>query len=102
MLSAAGLYTVTDEGVSCTIITTTSHDAAGQVHDRMPAFLTEDLAADWLTPGPVEGEEWARLLADSAERVADGLEVYEVDRKVNSTRSARWDDPTLIEPASNA
>ncbi|MBC7761075.1 MAG: SOS response-associated peptidase family protein [Candidatus Saccharibacteria bacterium] len=59
LLSAAGLYAFrkigeSDAGAewetSCVIITRTAVDEAGEVHDRMPVFLTPDVSADWLTP----------------------------------------------------
>lgn len=62
LLHAAGLTTAEQNSdgewdVSFTIITREARDAAGDVHDRMPAFLDEDLISDWLTPGKLEKDE---------------------------------------------
>lgn len=59
LLSAALLYAFRKLGksetgaeweISCVVITRTAVDPAGEVHDRMPVFLTPDVSADWLTP----------------------------------------------------
>ncbi|WKK72218.1 SOS response-associated peptidase [Rathayibacter oskolensis] len=54
ILAAAGLYTARKTGdewqVSFTIITREARDASGDVHDRMPVFLTPDVRDEWLNP----------------------------------------------------
>jgi putative SOS response-associated peptidase YedK len=79
---------------SFTIVTTTSNEAIAPIHDRMPVILSADAWARWLDP----------LLADPAELLGllvpadpEGLDVYAVDRLVNSVRN---DGPALLEPLS--
>ena len=108
LLSAAGLYEVrkvNDEWeVSCVVITRTGKDSAGEVHDRMPVFLTDDVWADWLNPDKFEPDDKEDLLAmldDRSETVAATLSTHLVDRKVNSVRALNREDPSLIEPTSS-
>jgi putative SOS response-associated peptidase YedK len=105
LLSAAGLYEVRkveDEWeVSCLIITRTGEDSAGEVHDRMPVFLTSDVWSDWLNPDKLDASNKCDVLAmldQSSQAVASTLSTYPVDRKVNSVRSLNREDPTLVEP----
>lgn len=105
LLHAAGLAAAHQEGdgwaVTFTIITREARDAAGQVHDRMPAYLPEDMLGDWLAPGKLEQTEREHLhaeLGEASEAIARDLVTHPVDRKVNSTRSVDRSDPTLIEP----
>jgi putative SOS response-associated peptidase YedK len=79
---------------SFTIVTTTANEAIAAIHDRMPVVLPEEAWSRWLDP----------LLADPAELLGllvpadpDGLDVYAVDRLVNSVRN---DGPALLEPLS--
>lgn len=61
LLRMAGLYGMwrdPDKGTddptqwlwTCTLQITTAQDAAGQIHDRSPLVLPDDLLADWLDP----------------------------------------------------
>lgn len=103
LLSAAGLYEVrkVDEQwqISTLIITRTGVDSAGEVHDRMPVFLTPDVWDEWLTPdkindpGPV-----LSMLDHSSQAIASGLSTYTVDRRVNSVAKIDPHDASLIEP----
>ncbi|TFD50746.1 hypothetical protein E3T43_17750 [Cryobacterium sp. Hh7] len=47
VLAAAGLYAARQEGdvwkISFTIITRAARDASGEIHDRMPVFMTPDV-----------------------------------------------------------
>lgn len=105
-LHAAGLTTATrtadgEWDVSFTIITRAARDAAGDVHDRMPAFLDEELLPEWLAPGKLEASERERLhgaLGDVSERIAGGLVTYPVDKRLNNTRTVDRSDPGLIAP----
>lgn len=105
-LHAAGLTTASknDHGewdVSFTIITREAKDAAGDVHDRMPAFLDEELMTEWLTPGKLDADERDRLhgaLGDVSERLAAELVTHPVDRAVNNVRTLDRTDPSLITP----
>lgn len=106
LLHAAGLLAgARDEdgawSVTFTIITRTARDASGQVHERMPVFLTDDAVSPWLAPGKLAADEKEHLLGvldDASSEVAGQLETYPVDRRVNSTRSVDPHDPGLIEP----
>lgn len=104
-LSAAGLWTVrpgTDDEwlVTFTIITREARDASGEVHDRMPVFLTEQLREEWLDPAKVEDPDGLvdRIKRDS-EKMAKTIASYTVSRRVNSSRYPHPDDPTLLDPA---
>lgn len=77
--------------------------------DRMPAFLTEDLWQDWLSiesltvPGDTAASKQNRLemidaLTASSESIARTMQTYEVDRRVNNSRTVDPTDPTIIEP----
>lgn len=105
ILAAAGLATARQEGdgwiVSTAIITRAAQDAAGQVHDRMPAFLTRDVYDEWLRPGKLDDGEKLHLLdvlAATSDFVARTLTSHEVDRRVNSSRAVDPADPGLIAP----
>ncbi|MBX4421421.1 SOS response-associated peptidase, partial [Mycobacterium tuberculosis] len=45
-----------------TIITRTGEDAAGEVHDRMPVFLTAAAWDTWLTPEKIGKDQAGDLL----------------------------------------
>lgn len=102
VLHAAGLYALKkDEAgrwqLSCTIVTTDVKDAAGEVHDRMPAFLPDELAEAWLHPGPLDSaEEMTERLAEAARVGAKSLQVRKVSQRVNNTRTVDRSDPTLV------
>jgi putative SOS response-associated peptidase YedK len=113
LLAAAGLtWTMDLEGESqrvFVVITREARDASGQVHDRMPAFLTEDLWQDWLNiesltvPGDTAASKQNRLemvdaLTASSESVARTMRTYEVERRVNNSRTVDPRDPDLIKP----
>jgi putative SOS response-associated peptidase YedK len=95
ILTAAGLWdewknVETGERVkSCTMIITEPSDFAAEIHDRMPAFLTEEQFEPWLS-----GEAGAGMLKPAPN---DFLQRWPVSRRVNSSK-ADADDPTLIAP----
>jgi putative SOS response-associated peptidase YedK len=105
-LAAAGIYTarkLEDEWVvSTAIITREARDASGEVHDRMPVFLTPDVYDEWLNPAKLasdaEREHILSLLHDVSSGVASTITTYEVDRRVNNSRTADPGDSTLISP----
>jgi hypothetical protein len=77
----------------------------------MPAFLTPDLWDDWLSPVSltVDGDATqskahrAELLADldhTSSAIASTMRTYEVDRRVNNSRTVDPSDSSLIEPVS--
>jgi len=81
-------------GISASVI-------SGEVHDRMPVFLTDEAVGEWLAPGKLEPEQKDPLLAmidDVSSSVAGELETYAVDRQVNNVRTLERTDPSLIEP----
>lgn len=113
LLAAAGLaWTATVAGERrrvFVVVTREARDASGEVHDRMPAFLDDELLDRWLAPEPltVPGDsdasrarrhEMLDLLDHSSTEIARTIRTYEVDRKVNSTRAVDPFDPSLIEP----
>lgn len=107
LLAAAGLTWSMDvhgEHVRCfVVITREARDAGGEVHDRMPAFLTPDAMDAWLEPVKLDRPGRENMLATldgSSAAVASTIQQYIVDRKVNNSRTADSDDPTLIQPAA--
>lgn len=102
ILSAAGLYTARKEGaewrVSFAIITREARDASGEVHDRMPVFLTPDVRDEWLSPEPLSSsEEMLATLDRVSVAVASTITAYPVDRRVNNSRTVDRHDPSLLE-----
>ncbi|MCT1909522.1 SOS response-associated peptidase [Brachybacterium paraconglomeratum] len=107
LLHAAGLTAArkSEDGegwdVTFTIVTREARDAGGEVHDRMPVFLTEDSVGEWLAPGKLEAEQKDPLLAmidKVSTTVANELETYAVDRQVNNVRTLDRTYPSLIAP----
>jgi len=106
-LYAAGLYEVRkdDAGawlVTYAIITTTARDAAGEVHDRMPVFLTPDLFNQWLQPTPFgedDAEGFVELLAGTEERLARAMRTYALDPRINNAAAVDPLDPSLLDEA---
>jgi putative SOS response-associated peptidase YedK len=92
-LTAAGLWDewkdrATGERLqSCTMIVTEPNDFAAEIHDRMPAFLTQEQFEPWLS-----GEAGAEYLKPVPN---DFLQRW--PKRVNSSK-ADADDATLIEP----
>lgn len=82
-----------------------ARDAGGEVHDRMPVFLTDEAVGEWLTPGKLDPEQKDPLLAmidEVSTSVASELETYAVDRQVNNVRTLDRSDPSLIEPLTRS
>ncbi|QHC67749.1 SOS response-associated peptidase [Rathayibacter sp. VKM Ac-2759] len=103
ILAAAGLYTARKTGdewqVSFTIITREARDASGDVHDRMPVFLTPDVRDEWLNPAPLAStEEMLATLDRVSVAVAATITAYPVDRRVNNSRTVDRHDPSLLTP----
>jgi putative SOS response-associated peptidase YedK len=80
--------------ISMAIITRDAHVAPGEVHDRMPAFLTSNGYDAWLG-ADLESDALLHLLDAESIEVAHELEHYEVSKQVNSVRN---NGPQLIEP----
>lgn len=107
LLAAAGLTWSMDvhgEQTRCfVVVTREARDAGGEVHDRMPAFLTPDAMDAWLEPVKLDRggrENMLALLDGSSTAVASTIEQYVVDRKVNNSRTVDRDDPAIIAPAA--
>jgi putative SOS response-associated peptidase YedK len=104
LLSAAGLYAVRkdDAGewqVTYTIITREARDASGEIHDRMPAFLTRELREEWMQPAKLTDPEGVLANLDrSSLTIAGTIVTYPVGREVNNVRTADATDPHLIAP----
>ena len=87
--------------VTSTIVTREARDAGGEVHDRMPVFLTDEAVAEWPIPGKLGGEQKDPLLAQLDEvstAMAAELVTVPVDRQVNNVRTLDRTDPSLIAP----
>ncbi|MAO80486.1 MAG: DUF159 family protein [Nocardioides sp.] len=91
------------------VVTREARDASGEIHDRMPAFLTRDLWDDWLNPASltVDGDTLAskrnraELLDEldaSSSVIAATMRTHLVDRRLNNTRTVDRYDPTLLAP----
>lgn len=90
--------------LSMAIITMDAHVAPGEVHDRMPAFLTPDSYDDWLGDhlGP---PDLLKLLDRTSSEVADSLEYHPVSHVVNKVEIEKGvpnDGPELVEPIQPA
>jgi putative SOS response-associated peptidase YedK len=94
----AGLYdeAETESGPlqSYTIMTTNANEQMSELHDRMPVIMDPDDVEDWLSREETELEPLERLLRPLPE---GELDIYEVDRQVNTPRN---NDPSNIEPIS--
>ncbi|MBX3094419.1 MAG: SOS response-associated peptidase [Cryobacterium sp.] len=116
LLAAAGLYKAveTDQGheLRFVIITDEGRDASGEVHDRMPVFLTPDVWDEWLSPASftpasrasatvaearARKESALEAITASGIAVAKTLDYYPVDKKVNNVRTADPFDASLVE-----
>ena len=105
LLAAAGLLAFHREGddedwkATFTIITRTGEDAAGEVHDRMPVFLTPAAWDTWLNPEKIAKDQAGDLLdlLDGESRtVASTLQTRPVSRAVNNVRTVDRHDASLI------
>jgi putative SOS response-associated peptidase YedK len=76
------------------IITCTTQDALGHIHDRSPVVVPEPLFADWLDPELTDPGKVRGLLASIPPPV---LDVFEVSREVNTVKN---DGPHLVEPVT--
>lgn len=76
---------------TCTVLTTTSEDAVGHIHDRMPLLVERDRYAEWLDP-TVEGDRARSLLVPAA---PGRLQAYPVSTSVNNVRN---NGAELVEP----
>jgi putative SOS response-associated peptidase YedK len=77
---------------SCTILTTTSNEVVGRVHDRMPVILSPTDYDRWLDPSIQEPAVLQTLLRPYP---ADEMTAYPVSTLVNSPAN---DNPGCTEP----
>lgn len=103
LLAAAGLtwsMDVKGEHLRCmVVITREARDASGEVHDRMPAFLTPDAMDAWLEPVKLDKtgrDEMLTILDGASADVAASIREHVVDRKVNNSRTVDPTDPAVI------
>lgn len=78
-----------------TILTCTTQDALGHIHDRSPVIVPPDLQSSWLDPKLTDPATVRGLVAAMPPPV---LQAYEVSTAVNSPKN---NGPHLIEPAAN-
>lgn len=108
LLAAAGLTWSMElpngERSRCMVVVTReARDAGGEVHDRMPAFLTRDAMDAWLEPVKLDRGDrdgMLSLLDGASADIAATITQYVVDRKVNNSRTVDTTDPTVIAPAT--
>lgn len=104
VLAAAGIWTVRKVGddweVSTSIITREARDASGELHDRMPVFLEPEVFDRWLDTEKLvddaQKDDMLALLDRVSGTVASTITSYEVDRKVNNSRTVNPSDASLI------
>jgi putative SOS response-associated peptidase YedK len=77
-----------------TILTCTTQDALGHIHDRSPVVVPVDLRDAWLDPAMTDPATVRELLAAVPPPV---LDTHQVSTEVNSARN---DGPRLIEPVT--
>lgn len=105
LLAAAGLVAARHDDerdewtTTFTIITRTGEDAAGQVHDRMPAFLSPTAWDLWLDPEKVTDKDALVDVLDTESKAAAAtLRTHPVSRTVNNVRTLDRTDPDLVTP----
>lgn len=113
ILAAAGLTWTTDIAGErqrvFVVITREARDASGEIHDRMPAFITDELRDDWLKPTSltIQNDSAAskrnRLelldeLDASSSAIAETMRTHLIDPRMNNARTVDRHDPTLLEP----
>jgi putative SOS response-associated peptidase YedK len=103
VLGLAGLYEIRRDPIdpeqwlwTYAIVTCTTQDALGHVHDRSPVVVPPELHGAWLDPTMRDPDKVRDLLASIPPPV---LDTYEVSTEVNSAKN---DGPQLIEPVSAA
>jgi putative SOS response-associated peptidase YedK len=101
-LAFAGLYELRPDAEdpatwlwTYTILTCTTQDALGHIHDRSPVVVPPDLRSAWLDPTMTDPATIRELLAAVPSPM---LETYQVSTEVNSARN---DGPQLIEPIAS-
>jgi putative SOS response-associated peptidase YedK len=83
--------------LSTSILTRQAEGELASIHDRMPVFLSADLADEWLDPYTDGTRELLDLVSTGSLAVAEAMTFYEVDRAVGNVKN---NGPQLIEPIS--
>jgi putative SOS response-associated peptidase YedK len=99
VLAFAGLYELRPDAEedpqrwlwTYTILTCTTQDALGHIHDRSPVIVPPDLQSAWLDPKLTDPETVRELVAAMPPPV---LQAYQVSTEVNSPKN---NGPHLIE-----
>jgi putative SOS response-associated peptidase YedK len=76
---------------TCTVLTTSSTDELGRIHDRMPLLVEKERYDAWLDPRVSDTDTLLGLLVPAA---PGRLEAYPVSRAVNSVKN---NGPHLME-----
>jgi putative SOS response-associated peptidase YedK len=95
VLAMAGLYEIWKDPTrddddpkrflwTCTVLTTTAEDVAGQIHDRMPLLVEPERRAAWLDPTSNDPAGLRGLLVPAAPGL---LEAFPVSTEVNNVRN---------------
>lgn len=104
ILAMAGLYEIwRDKSVqdadkdeawlwTCTVLTTSSTDDLGRIHDRMPLLVERERYDAWLDPLSSDPDELLELLVPAA---PGRLEAYAVSKAVSSVKN---NGPHLLDP----
>jgi len=77
---------------TCTVLTTTATDVAGQIHDRMPLLVEPERYSAWLDPAATDADQLRELLVPAAPGL---LEAFPVSTEVNNVRN---NGPDLVVP----
>ncbi|WP_369745697.1 SOS response-associated peptidase family protein [Paenarthrobacter sp. AMU7] len=79
--------------LTCTVLTTTTQNALGHIHERSPIVIPKDRFAEWHDPGLTDKADVQHLL--------DSLPEPTLTPRIVSTRlnSVRNNGPELIHPA---
>jgi len=78
--------------LTCAVLTRPGAGPAGEIHERMPVVLPDEVHAQWLAPAQVDPAKAAALIEEHAQT---DFEVVRVGRGVNRTEE---DSEKLIEP----
>lgn len=80
---------------SATVITNAARDAAGEIQDRSPLIIPDDMIADWLDPGTTDLDRVREMVAAVP---PPALQPYPVSKAVNSVRN---NGPELLAPVAD-
>src|SRR2546430_1277694 len=78
--------------LTCAVLTRPGAGRAGEIHERMPVVLPDEVHARWLDPARIDAAEAAALIEEHAQT---DFELVRVGRGINRTEE---DSEKLIEP----